>query len=58
MSGVAGFLLAQLPWRRIFKIGVSLAYTFGKPAVILYGLYRLAEDCQSRRCCGGTKDES
>jgi len=48
-GGCAGFVLAQLPWWRLLKVGFGLI----KPAVIFYGLYRLAEDYSARQGCRG-----
>lgn len=44
-----GFLLAQLPLRLLVTALVRLVVWVLKPTLILYGLYRLAEDCQARR---------
>ena len=44
-----GFLLALLPLRLLATALVRLMVWVLKPALVLYGLYRLAEDCQARR---------
>jgi len=41
----AGFLLAQLPLRLLAAALVRLVLLVLKPTLLLYGLYRLAEDC-------------
>ena len=51
VSGGAGFLFAQLPLRRLAAAGMGLGCALVKPAAILYGLYRLAEDCHAGRWC-------
>jgi hypothetical protein len=59
VSGGAGFLIAQLPLRRLAAVGIGLGCALVKPAAIFYGLYRLAEDCRAGRWCGSTpRDES
>jgi len=40
-----GFLVAQLPLRLLAAALVRLMVWVLKPTLILYGLYRLAEDC-------------
>ena len=47
-----GLLLAQLPLRLLATALARLGVWMLKPALILYGLYRLAEDCHARRCPG------
>lgn len=49
VSGMAGFLFAQLPLRRLLAAAIGLALWLVKPAAILYALFRCAEDCQARR---------
>ncbi|XHR28005.1 MAG: hypothetical protein ACFUZC_19005 [Chthoniobacteraceae bacterium] len=39
-----GFLLAQLPLRLVMAAVASLVLTVIKPAALIYGLFRLAED--------------
>ena len=46
VSGCAGFLFAQLPLRQLVAVGLWLV----KPAAVVYGLYRLADDCRTGRC--------
>ena len=48
----ARLLLAQLPLRLLATALARLGVWMLKPALILYGLYRLAEDCHARRCPG------
>ena len=49
VSLAVGLLLAQLPLRLLATALVRLMVWVLKPALVLYGLYRLAEDCQARR---------
>ena len=46
----AGFLLAQLPLRLLATALARLLVLVLKPTLILYGLYRLAEDCHEGHC--------
>lgn len=48
----AGFILAQLPLRLLMSVLARLILLVLKPAVVLYGIYRLAEDVYARRCPG------
>jgi len=45
----AGFLLSQLPLRLLIGSFVRLVLWLLKPAVMLYGIYRLAEDVHARQ---------
>ena len=45
----AGFLLSLLPLRLLLSALVRLILCLLKPAVMLYGVYRLAEDVHARR---------
>lgn len=47
VSGFAGFLFAHLPLRNL----VAVVLWMVKPAAVVYGLYRLADDCRAGRCC-------
>jgi len=49
----AGILLAQLPLRLLISGLVRLVLVILKPTIMLYGLYRLVEDCCARRGCSG-----
>ena len=44
-SAIGGFLFAQFPLRGLARMALRLL----KPVAILYGLYRLAEDCHAGR---------
>ena len=45
----AGFLLSRLPLRLLLSALARLILWFLKPAVLLYGIYRLAEDIHAQR---------
>ena len=45
----AGFVLAQFPLRLLMGALARLVMWILKPAVVLYGIYRLAEDIHARR---------
>ena len=44
-----GFVLAHLPLRLLGSVLLSTVLLLLKPAMILYGIYRLAEDIHTRR---------
>lgn len=44
----AGFLIAQLPLRLLAAAIARLILLVIKPAALLYGLYRLADDCYAK----------
>ena len=46
-----GFLLARLPLRYLVGGLLVLIVRMLKPAILVYGLLRMAEDCREGRCC-------
>ena len=47
-SLIAGFFLAQLPLRLLISALARVILLILKPAVVLYGIYRMAEDIYAR----------
>ncbi|MEI7958567.1 MAG: hypothetical protein WCI40_05620 [Verrucomicrobiota bacterium] len=47
-SLAAGFILAQIPLRTLMSIVAGVALLVLRPAVVLYGIYRLVDDMYHR----------
>ena len=57
LSVAAGFVLAQFPLRFLLSALVRLVLMVLKPAALLYGLFRLAEDVRDRQARAAASPE-